>query len=161
MRQLADQAAMLATGEHGEYRWFVGRIADGSLPELVLSCHIGLQLAVSSFDSTALHPNEEEVARGWTVRGDVGLSPPLTGDLDLPHDQFDNIGRFTVVPGEEMQRRCDPSWERDALDWLIPLQKRFWEQLERVRPVSYIATGESDVVVTRNHSFAARLRGAG
>jgi len=36
-----------------------------------------------------------------------------------------------------------------------------WDQLARVNPVTFIAMGDNDVVVTRNEAFAAKLRSAG
>jgi hypothetical protein len=170
---------MLEAGQQGEYRWFSGRVrADESLSELTVACHLGLRLAISSFDSGRLRPTADEVADGWTERGDLALSPPLQAGMNVPQDQYDewyvfdeqslpewspevfvNLGTFTVVPVEELERRRDPTWERDALDWLIPVQERFWKQLARIRPVSYVAMGESDIVVTRSQLFAARLSG--
>jgi hypothetical protein len=66
-----------------------------------------------------------------------------------------------VVPVEEIERRRDPTWEAHAFDWLIPVQGRFWKQIVRVRPLSYVAMGERDIIVTRNQEFVSRLRIAG
>jgi hypothetical protein len=90
------------------------------------------------------------VADEWTIFDD--RSSP-----DWSPEVFVNIGTFTVVPVEEMRRRRDPTWERDALGWLIPPQERFWNSWRDVRPVSYVAMGDNDIVVTRSQAFAARL----
>jgi hypothetical protein len=166
---------MLETGERGDYRWFVGEF-EGSLVDVVVACHLGHRVAVSSFDGAVFHPTVDEVAEGWTTRGDLALSPVLRAGMDLPRDGDDewyvfdeqsspewslevfvNLGAFTVVPVDEIERRRDPTWEAHAFDWLIPVQERFWEQISRIRPISYVAMGEKDLIVTRNHELAARL----
>ena len=173
-RQVVSQTSMVERGEHGDYRWFEGQFHG--LPDLVVACHLGLRLAVSSFDSGFFHPTADETEDGWTVQGSVALSPTLRVGMELPSDQYDewyvfddgsspdwspevfvNLGTFTVVPAEELKRRRDPSWEANAYEWLRPVQKRLWNQMERVRPVTYIAMGERDIVVTRSQEFASRL----
>jgi hypothetical protein len=170
---------MLETGEHGDYRWFVGQFA-GSLADVVVACHLGRRLGISSFDSGVFHPTTSEAEEGWTTQGNLALSPMLRAGMDVPHDGYDewyifdeqsspewspevfvNIGAFTVVPVEEIERRRDPTWEAHAFDWLIPVQGRFWKQIVRVRPLSYVAMGERDIIVTRNQEFVSRLRIAG
>ena len=169
---------MLQAGEHGDYWWVVGRF-NGSLPDLVVAHHLGLRLGISSFDSGPFHPTIDEIREGWTKQGNIALSPPLRAGIEVPHDGYDewyifdeqsspawspevfvNTGGFTVVPVEDIERRRDRTWEAHALDWLIPVQERFWNQMARVRPISYVAMGESDVVVTRNRELASRLRTA-
>ena len=166
---------MVEKGEHKGYRWFVGQF-HGSLPDLVVSNHLGLRLGISSFDSGLFYPTAAEIEDGWSVQGRIALGPPLSAGMAVPHDGYDewyvfddrsspdwspevfvNLGSFTVVPAEELERRRDPTWEANAYEWLIPFQERFWDQMTRVQPVSYIAMGESDIVVTRSHDFASRL----
>lgn len=104
------------------------------------------------------------------------VSPPVSEHLDVPQNQFDewclfpdassrireferfvNYGGFTLADPRSVTASFDASWERDALDWLYPVQERFWSQIETLRPISYIATGDNDVLVTRNPSFRAVL----
>ena len=40
----------------------------------------------------------------------------------------------------------------------IAIQERFWAQMERVDPVSYIAMGDLDVVVSKRREFIENLR---
>lgn len=105
------------------------------------------------------------------------VSPALTADLAIPqegHDEwyvfdvlpdlawkpeiFVNYGAFTLVPPAELYKSFDPTWERDAWDWLIPSQIEFWDQIERVHPVSYISMGDRDIVVSLRHDFIEELR---
>jgi hypothetical protein len=62
------------------------------------------------------------------------------------------------VPVEEIYKTLDPTWERGGLDYLVPIQERFWAQTERVDPVSYIAMGDLDVVVSKRREFIEHLR---
>jgi hypothetical protein len=41
------------------------------------------------------------------------------------------------------------------------VQERFWKQMARVRPLSYVAMGDNDVIVTRNQEFVSQFRIAG
>ena len=69
-----------------------------------------------------------------------------------------NYGGFTLVPIEEIYKTFDPTWERGGLNYLVPIQDRFWSQMERVDPVSYIAMGDHDVVVSKRREFIEQLR---
>lgn len=169
---------MIQTGEHGEYRWLVsGEVRP--LTALVLQFHRGLRLWITSFDSGPLRLGDEEVAEGWTTKGEVAVSPPLTEGLAVPHDEFDewylldrpafetdeievfvNFGRFTLVPPAETYQTFDPTWEKAGLDWLAPIQERFWRQLGRLKPETYVAMGDHDVVVSRNDRFIQSVREA-
>jgi hypothetical protein len=62
------------------------------------------------------------------------------------------------VPIEEIYKTYDPTWDRHGLDYLVPIQERFWAQVERVNPVSYIAMGDQDIVVSRRRDFVEQLR---
>jgi hypothetical protein len=104
-------------------------------------------------------------------------SSPLVEGLDIPHDQYDewylfeepppaawqpevfvNYGGFTLAPIADILSTYDPTWDRRGLDYLVPIQERFWAQLERVDPVTYGAVGDYDVVVSKRREFIERLR---
>jgi hypothetical protein len=122
---------------------------------------------------------EDELAQGWTTQGKVAISPLLIEGMSIPHDQYDewylldtpkfdkddfevfvNYGSFTLVAPADVYKIFDPTSERSGLDWLVPVQERFWFQLERLRPESYVAIGDNDVVVSRNHRFVENVREA-
>ena len=107
------------------------------------------------------------------------ISPPLSVGLEIPSDQHNDwyifgedqpslgeferfviYGGFNFADPREMASSYDPTWDRSALDWLYPIQERFWTQLDRLAPVSYISNGDNDVVVTRLAEFAESIRGA-
>jgi hypothetical protein len=160
------------TGICGDYSWLVSGREFASLPDLVRQHHLGSRLCISSFDSGPLTPSDDETRIGWTLSGKLMISPPLTESLEIPYDQYDewwifesephlgddlevfiNYGMFTLVHPEVTYRSFDPTWEKRGLDYLVPIQERFWQQIERLNPVSYVGMGNNDVVVSRNHSF--------
>ena len=164
-------------GERGEWTWIVSRAPMGELLDLVIAEHIGARLWICTFDSGTITPNAEEKAAGWTVVDGAMVSPSIQPGLDVPCEQYDewyifedarsriqhlerfvNYGGFNLADPKKMEGSFDPSWERGTLEYLYPLQARFWAQLELLRPISYIGCGDKDVVVTRNLVFAARLR---
>ena len=167
---------MVQSGQHGRFHWLVGSSSLPSPMELTVRYHPALRLCITAFDGGPIRPSPEEQAEGWMVRGEVMVSPPLAEGLDIPHDGYDewylldeppssgwqpevfvNYGGFTLVPTEVLYKSYDPSWDRHGLNWLDPIQKRFWEQLERLNPVSFIAMGDYDVVVSRRREFIERL----
>jgi hypothetical protein len=87
----------------------------------------------------------------WYVFGD---DEPRPGTIE----RFVNYGGFNLADALEMADTFDPTWDRSALDWLIPVQERFWTQLERLAPAAYVASGDNDVIVTRDSGFAESIR---
>jgi hypothetical protein len=165
------------SGERGEWAWFVSRAPVEELMDLIRGEHSGDRLWICTFDSGSITPDETELAAGWSVVEGAMVSPPLGGGLEIPCDQSDewyvfpdasarlgnferfvSYGGFTLADPAAMAASFDPSWERNGLDWLYPIQERFWSQIDRLRPVSYISTGDNEVIVTRNPGFAASLR---
>ena len=71
--------------------------------------------------------------------------------------QFGRNGCFHLVPIEEIYKAYDATRDRIGLDYLVPIQERFWVQLEQVSAVSYIAMGDQDVVVSKRRDFIERL----
>ena len=160
-------------GERGEWKWFVCREFIDILPSLVIREHPKCRLWITTFDSSTITPSAEETAIGWSSIEGAMVSPPLRPGLEIPHDQFDEwyvfgddppqlgeLERFVIYGGSNladpgsMAKSFDPTWDPSGLDWLYAIQDRFWLQLERIAPVSYIASGDNDVVVTRNRGFA-------
>jgi hypothetical protein len=151
------------TGHFGRFYW-VESAESLPLLKVALPLHRGLRLCVTSFDSGPLRPGQEELAAGWASIGEISVSPPITPTLEVPQGEYDewyiltgspdiswqpevfvNYGGFTLV-SDETQRGSDRQWLPD-------MQKRFWAQICATNPVSYIASGGSDVVVSQNREF--------
>jgi hypothetical protein len=168
---------MVWSGQHGRFHWLVAPSSLPSVEEATVRFHAGLRLCITSFDSGPIRPSPEEQARGWVTRGSIMVSPPRAEVLDIPSDQYDewylldesppsewtpeifvNYGGFTLVAIEEIYKTCDPTWDKHGLDYLVPIQDRFWAQMEQVDPVSYVAMGDHDVVVSKRREFIEQLR---
>lgn len=172
-----QQSHSLYLGEQNGYYWLVSLESIPSLIEAMLQLHHGLRLCITSFDSGIIRPSDTELDIGWTMRGNVMVSPPLSATLEIPHDQYDewyildspsfaddefevfvNYGGFTLVPPDEAYTTFDPTWEKTGLDYLAPIQARFWSQLTNIQPDTYIAMGDLDVVASRNDNFLKQVR---
>ena len=165
-------------GMNEGYHWLVSRRQIDSLGQLVVEAHCGLRLCITSFDSGAIRPNPEEAALGWTMHGDVMVSPALRDGLEIPSDQYDewyvlespvvlppdlerfvSYGGFNLVDPQVLIESFDPTWDRHGLDYLAPIQERFWAQLTRISPATYVAMGDQDVLVSRNKDLVDRASG--
>jgi hypothetical protein len=166
----------IKSGTHGKYGWVELDETSLHLVNLILTAHKGLRLYITSFDSGPIHPTKEEIRQGWASHGQVMESPVLEKSTIVPYDNFDewyffgqsipfpldqevfvNYGGFSLVPVEIQLENFDPSWERDALEWLKPVQERFWAQITRIDPLTYVAMGDRDLVVSKNTSLLASI----
>lgn len=169
----------LFTGQNGEWEWVVSRKQIEDLPSLVVKQHPRCRLWITAFDSGPITPTPDELELGWKMVGGAMVSPLLDQSIHIPCDTYDewylfeddlpkpevferfvNYGGFNLAEPREMAASFDPTWERSGLDWLYPVQERFWSHLERISPLSYVSSGESDIVVTRRAGFAACIRRA-
>ncbi|WP_164102798.1 hypothetical protein [Candidatus Laterigemmans baculatus] len=164
------------SGTHGKWTWIVVRQMIRDLPALTREHHAGQRLCITAFDSGPITPSADELSLGWTLVGDVMVSPPLTPQLQIPFDTHDewyvfrslpdsltvtdryvNYCGFNLADPHTMAGSQDASWDRTNYDWLIPIQRRFWADIERLDPSSYVCSGDADTVVTRDQEFAARF----
>jgi len=61
---------------------------------------------------------------------------------------FVNFLSFTLAPVEELLREQDTTWDRQGWNWLEPIQERFWAQLEKLGPVTDVASADHVIVVS-------------
>jgi hypothetical protein len=167
------------TGMHGKWSWLVVRELIRELSGLVTEYHAGQRLCITAFDSGPITPSPEERRIGWTLLGDVMVSPPLTPQLQIPCDEYDEWYVFQFLPTSinvtdryvnycgfnlanpyELTASQDPTWDRTNYGWLVPLQRQFWSDIERLNPTSYISSGDVDVVVSRDPAFVQRMHDA-
>lgn len=169
-------ASLITTGRHDCFFWLVSPSLLDTLVKRTLEFHQGLRVCVTSCDSGPLAPTAEERALGWSTIGEIAVGPRICGSPDIPSDKYDewylfdeppgaewkpevfvNYGGFTVVPVDDLVRDLHPTEDKRALDWLRPVQDRFWKQIEKAHPVSFIASGDFDVVVTQKKDFVQAL----
>jgi hypothetical protein len=148
----------METGSRGGYFWLTS--ADHDLDYLLMSCPqivLGRYLAVTSFDSGSLVPNEDEIIAGWGSRGGIAYSPKIESIEKLPHDLYDEWYLF------EFPRELGNLFQGNVFETSIQagqvaaffnfggfslhspemkdLADLFWLQLELIQPESFIADG--------------------
>ncbi|WLD13630.1 hypothetical protein [Planctellipticum variicoloris] len=155
-------------GQHGTWYWALCRENVRGLPRFVNEVFAGQRLGIATFDSGNIQPTPEELALGWHVVDRVMLSPPLSAGLEIPCDCYDEwyvferlpsslpalerfvgIGGFNLADPRQLAESFEPTWERSGLDWLYPVQKCFWKQMDDIQPMAYIGSGDDDVIVCR------------
>jgi len=165
------------TGLTQEYHWLVTSDTILGARDSFIKHHCGDLLYVTSFDSGPLLINDDEKRLGWIQRGPIAVSPPISENIEIPHDQYDewyfskseltfpteielfvNYGAFNLASPDQLTRDDDPSWERGRCDYLYPLQENFWAQIATIQPESYIATGDLDIYVSRNEHLISSIR---
>lgn len=157
-------------GAFGAFSWLESAT---SLPliDTALPFHLGARLCVTAFDSGPLRLTPEEVAAGWSSVGEIVVSPLIVTSPEVPSGGYDewyilessppaswkpevfvNYGGFRLahtrnsrVPGDDFHGQ---------------MVTRFWRQIEELRPLSYLASGDFDIVVSRSRPFIERLSAA-
>ena len=127
---------------------------------------------MASFDGGSAVPSDDERKLGWRELDDAMVLPSLRGNIDIPRDGFDewqilekeptaihplersvNVGGFRLAGPREIAGSYDPTWERDGLDRLYPIQQAFWAQLDRLQPLACIGMGDFEIIVTTDTIF--------
>lgn len=160
------------SGQKGEYWWLVAH----ELPDLrgaLVQHHLGDRLCVTSFDSAPFRPGLPAERSGWTTRGDLAVSPSITAAFEVPSAGYDEWYLFEQLPDELVFLEvfanylgftlAPPSTEprtsgdASAVEWLLDAQQRFWFQVERLKPISFVMQGHLDIVVSRRQEFVVDL----
>ena len=152
-------------GKTYNYHWIEG--TEFGLHSLVTKCLQlikGKTVAITSFDSSPLSPNDEEKGLGWYSKDDVFYAPKITNPKELPYDQYDewyifdelkefkpidafvNYGSFFLRDPDYQLKEMDPTWDKVAIQHQINYQKemqeKFWEYIHRIQPRSFIMDGD-------------------
>jgi hypothetical protein len=162
--------SMLTVGSHGIYEWLVTDQQFDLLqtcPEVVL----GKYIAITSIDSGQLVPTAEEMAAGWKARGEIAYSPKVQNIYDVRRDGWDEWYIFDNPIDFGKSHRQDNIFvvpqEAGHVSVFVnycfalhqPEQKNlaslFWEQMDRIRPESYVADNDYLNFVTSNKTLFA------
>ena len=164
------------TGVNNGYHWLVSSQEILGLRAHIVKTHPGLRVCFSMLDSSLPRPTRDEILNGWVLQGTVLIGPVLGAKFELPSDEFEewyvlrepafagvsvetfvqNCG-FTLVDPKILSQGRDPSWERDAFDFLVPVQERFWNQMETISPETFVSIGENCVVASRSAELIEKL----
>jgi hypothetical protein len=169
-------------GSRAEYQWLSMAECDISkLLRLCLDVVLGKYLAVTSIDGTTLQLTDQEKSNGWSTPEDakvfrgtswsspeyrdewkVAYSSRLTSIHGLPNETHESCAGFNEwytfdqpMAAGEMEvfvnwmgfRLYDPQYKWAAA--------RFWEQMTRLAPESYIGDGTVFTFVTRSAALFA------
>lgn len=149
---------------------------------------MGKCLVVSLFDSGPLVPTEAEVKLGWQEYGRLAMRPRVDSVADLPHDQYDEWYVFASPTTPEIPEAFIdyPAFTLEPMSVQLELDgaqtaagsqadgnvikqeayKRqqwidmFWEQMELVRPESYIGDGDNFAFATIDRQLFEKVRNA-
>ena len=164
------------TGTHQKWSWVVARETITELRELIAEYHPGQRLCITAIDSGAITPSAVETDLGWTSIADILVSPPITRELHIPSAGFDewyifeslpqslqiteryvNYCGFHLAAPRGMAASHDRMSDRTHFDRLVSIQMRYWSDMARLDPSSYIAAGDFDIVVSRDAEFVRRV----
>ena len=171
----ATIVGMLTVGSHGPYEWLVTD-ENFDLLQLCPEVVLGKYVAVTSIDSSEFVPTERETVAGWQSHGKIAYSPKIQQVDDLPREGWDewyifdepaDLGKsylqenvFEVPQGQGhlsvFVNYCFALHQPD-MHSLVTL---FWQQMEWVRPESYVADSDYLNFVTMNKALFANVHHA-
>ena len=152
----------MKTGIHGEYSWIES--GEVGLNDLLSKCPafvLGYQIAITSCDSGPMRITEAMEEMGWTFENEIAVSPRITSIAWLGGCEWDEwyifdepppFGKFEVFVnygGFSLTQPQSPL-ETARQEWLEQMLGRFWRQIERLQPHTYVADGDQLVVATKN-----------
>jgi hypothetical protein len=169
----------LYTGRQGQYEWLASGGYDlHSLLQLCPEVFLDKYLAVTSFDSGSLVPNDAEKNAGWVSEEEIAYSPQIMSTENLPHDLYDEWYVFcqprrlgSLAPRDKNifeasihERQVHNFVNFGALHLHKPDMKAiadlFWQQLSWIAPESYVADGECLAYVSSNEELFAKVKEA-
>ena len=168
-------------GTHGPYHWFQSaslsfRELLVHVPDLLRQRHV----AVTASDGGPLPLNESELASGWSVAGDVAISPLIEHIDEVPFDEYDewyvfvarpqleqpsvfvNYGGFSLRDPAYILDQLEPTWDRALAEHhhrvQLGRQEQFWSQLLQFDPESFLSAGDNLICATRCTALIDPLR---
>lgn len=139
----------VTSGRHNDYYWIQWESAFlDTLLRRVPAIVLGRYLINTSYDSGNLPLSDQERQSGWRSVGPLTYSPCIT-DVTIPHDQFDEwlvFSRPTEIESwKPLVNHCGLSLNDTNYE---ELQIQLWDQVESVRPESYLAEGDRLIFIT-------------
>jgi hypothetical protein len=167
---MADDS--LQVGRVGEYEWICDSCGEGTLDHLIPAkpeIFLNRLVAITSFDSGPLTPDDNETRAGWRRVGDVLWTTPITDAELLPTAGYDewylfdqpidlgNVVVFVNYTGFTVRDDIPPEADSPATS-LSSLAVSFWDQLIRLRPVAFLSDGTGFNFASRDaHLFPVVL----
>lgn len=144
----------MTSGRHNDYYWIQWESAFlDALLRRVPAIVLGRHLINTSYDSGSLTLSDEERQSGWRSVGPLTYSPCIT-DVAIPHDQFDEWLVFSqpteIQSWKPLVNYCGLSLTDANYEGM---QEELWEQVESVRPESYLAEGDRLIFITSSREL--------
>jgi hypothetical protein len=167
------------TGSRDGFEWLslgTRHALLGSLLETIPEVVVGHFVAVNSFDSSPITPNDDEKALGWFCDGEVLWTSRIADPQILPRGGYDEwyvLDSQTKLP--RLERLVNhPAFTPAIEDWaallrdnpsldpqpdrhLVRLLELFWQQMRQVDPISYVAEGDCLNFATRDRVVFTRV----
>jgi hypothetical protein len=160
-------------GVQGEYRWL--ETSAHEIYDVLQVCPAVAakkNIVITAFDSDRLQPTSEEMQRGWRVSGRFIHIPVGENVSSVPFETFDEWYIFSAdAPDRDYKVFVKHDWftlgpaqalysrNGNAFD-LKRMQRWFWQEVEQVRPESYLGRGKRLKFITSNpEHFNVVLRG--
>ncbi|MBZ5721337.1 MAG: hypothetical protein LAO03_13240 [Acidobacteriia bacterium] len=166
---------MLTFGSQGVYEWLVTDERFDILqlcPEIVL----GKYVAVTSIDSSQLMPTDKETAAGWHSHEKIAYSPKIQHAEELPREGWDEWYIFNNPTDLGTSHLEENIFEvprgRGHLSVFVnycfalhqpemeSIATLFWQQMDWVRPESYVADNDYLNFVSMNKALFASVHDA-
>jgi hypothetical protein len=166
---------MLTLGSQGVYEWLVTDERFDLLqlcPEIVLGKHV----AVTSIDSGQLMPTDKETAAGRHSHEKIAYSPKIQHAEELPREGWDEWYIFndpTDLGTSHLQENIfEVPRGRGHLSVFVnycfalhqpemeSIASLFWQQMDWVRPESYVADNDYLNFVSMNKTLFASVHDA-
>src|SRR5215467_264300 len=159
---------MLTIGSEGQYEWLVTD-QQFDLLELCPEVVIGKYVAITSIDSGVLVPIDKETASGWQTRGKIAYSPKIQNVEDVPREGWDEWYIFDNLADLGTSHLSENVFETPKehghvdvfvnyrlalhLPEMKDLATPFWQQIELIRPESYVADNDYLNFVSANKAL--------
>lgn len=157
-------------GVHGDFKW----LESGAfgIQDVLKTCpHVvnNKGLVITAFAGGPLLPSEEDVERGWRLKGSVLYIPKGESVEQAPQEVFKewyvfnsapperefavfaNYDWFTLGPAIASKPQANSRWD------LRRTQRIFWQLLESAWPESYLSCGSRLMFATRNPAYFSRV----
>lgn len=164
---------MLTVGSQGMYEWLVTDEDFDLLhlcPEIVLRKYV----AVTSIDSGEFVPTDQEKAAGWQSHALIAYSPRIQHVEEVPREGWDEWYIFNSPVDLGTSHLHENIFEHPLglkelgvfvnFGWGFALDKPdktlvnlFWQQMEWVKPESYVADSETLTFVSMNKALFASV----
>ncbi len=162
----------MKTGRYGEFYWLVSNEKIRDIDKIIIEYRTGYTLYLATFDSGLLLPTQEELDQGWKVDSEIMISPPLSGIVTIPYEQYDewyisrgaltfpqeleryvNCGGFRLFAVNDDTKISESMWERNICDHMRPHQDAFRKQLLLINPETFVAIGDNEIVVSKDEGL--------